>query len=186
MNRIFPDQATAMQWPILALINLVAALFCFSFLAYAMAERRWRGRGAGLLMLGLLLCSCLWLIPEGIRMTGIPATTISLGPLWLADWLGAIVSVSLFGYALNKTSPAVVESARLDGCGPLRIYWHIVLPLVRPTLLLAGVLVALLSCAALLLPLPAAGPLDLGTLLTGIALPLVSLGAILLFLRKLV
>jgi multiple sugar transport system permease protein len=26
------------------------------------------------------------------------------------------------------------DAARLDGCGFLRIYWHIMLPLVRPTL----------------------------------------------------
>jgi hypothetical protein len=183
MNHIFPDQTAAMQWPILLLINLVAALLCFSFLAYAMAQRRWRGHAAGLLTLALLLCSCVWLIPEGIRALHLSAG-MPLASLWLADWSGAIVTLSLAGHALKRASPAVAESARLDGCGPFGLYWHIVLPLVRPLLFLSALLVAVVSCLVLVLPLSPAWP-DPAVLIGGIILPLAALGTILFFLRRL-
>ncbi len=50
------------------------------------------------------------------------------------------VATSAFGIFLMRqyTASAVprelVEAARMDGCGELRIYWHIVLPLLKPAL----------------------------------------------------
>jgi raffinose/stachyose/melibiose transport system permease protein len=39
-----------------------------------------------------------------------------------------------------RTIPAeIMEAARIDGAGPFRIYWTIVLPLIRPILVTVGV-----------------------------------------------
>lgn len=37
-------------------------------------------------------------------------------------------------YALGAVPRELLEAARMDGCGELGIYWHIVLPLLRPAL----------------------------------------------------
>jgi raffinose/stachyose/melibiose transport system permease protein len=52
---------------------------------------------------------------------------------------GAIFSYFLIqGYML--TIPyEIIEAARIDGCGTVRMYWRIVLPLIRPVLVTVGI-----------------------------------------------
>ena len=39
-----------------------------------------------------------------------------------------------------KTVPMeIIEAARMDGAGPFRIFWNIVMPLIRPILITVGV-----------------------------------------------
>ena len=49
-------------------------------------------------------------------------------------FLGQPFYIFLFRQFFAQVPEALVEAARIDGCGYLRIYWHIMLPLVRPTL----------------------------------------------------
>lgn len=63
----------------------------------------------------------------------------SLG--WLNSYAGLIIpsATSAFGIFLMRqyfqTIPKeLMEAARIDGCGELRIYWTIVMPLVKPAL----------------------------------------------------
>jgi raffinose/stachyose/melibiose transport system permease protein len=66
----------------------------------------------------------------------------------LVDSLNGLILLyaagSIFCYYLilgyMRTIPAeIIEAARIDGAGPLRIYWTIVLPLIRPILVTVGV-----------------------------------------------
>jgi ABC-type glycerol-3-phosphate transport system permease component len=59
---------------------------------------------------------------------------------WIDSYLAILVpgAVSVFGTFLFRQAflsvpDELVQSARLDGCGELRIWWEIALPLVRPT-----------------------------------------------------
>jgi multiple sugar transport system permease protein len=49
--------------------------------------------------------------------------------------------------------PELHEAARLDGAGPIRIYWSIMLPLARPGLIALGLLTMIWSWNDLLWPL---------------------------------
>ena len=48
---------------------------------------------------------------------------------------------------------ALQDAARIDGCGPFRFYWHVMLPLSRPVLSTIAVITLVGSWNAFLLPL---------------------------------
>ena len=69
------------------------------------------------------------------------------GPDWLSDPIWAMVSVIMvmiwyeagknmliLSAAIDGVSPSLTEAAQLDGAGPVRIFWSITLPLIRPAL----------------------------------------------------
>jgi lactose/L-arabinose transport system permease protein len=57
---------------------------------------------------------------------------ISLGLLVLWAWLGYNMLILLAG--LQAIPPELGEAAKVDGAGPVRVFWHITVPLLRPVL----------------------------------------------------
>jgi len=62
--------------------------------------------------------------------------TVALGNLpviftVIAFWTGAGGWIIIMYGALNTISPDVMEAARIDGAGPVKIAWHIQIPLLR-------------------------------------------------------
>jgi len=57
---------------------------------------------------------------------------ISLGLLVLWAWLGYNMLILLAG--LQAIPPELAEAAKVDGAGPVRIFWRITVPLLRPVL----------------------------------------------------
>ena len=53
---------------------------------------------------------------------------------------GAGLSVFMFSGFVRACPAAVEESALMDGCGPARLFFHIVLPILRPTAISVGIL----------------------------------------------
>ena len=70
--------------------------------------------------------------------------------IWFADWLVCAFSIVLFWQTLKGVCADRSDSARLDGCGAFGTYWHVVLPLVRPTLLIISLLTVMASAADLI------------------------------------
>src|SRR5256886_16604701 len=54
---------------------------------------------------------------------------------------------------LNEIPRVMKYAARLDGCGFLRIYWHIMLPLVKPTLAAVAIFTFLATWNEFMMPL---------------------------------
>ena len=52
---------------------------------------------------------------------------------------GAVFSYFLIVGYMRTVPFEIIEAARMDGAGPFRIYWQIVLPLIRPILVTVGV-----------------------------------------------
>jgi multiple sugar transport system permease protein len=119
----------------LIILNLAGTLFSCSLVAYAFARPHWPGRG---ICFALLLATMM--IPPQITM--IPQFLIfqklgwynTLKPLWVTSFFASAFSVFLLRQFLKGVPRDLEDAARLDGCGFLRIYWHIMLPLVTPTL----------------------------------------------------
>lgn len=127
-------------------------VFC-SLAAYAFARIMFPGRDAifVLFLAVLMVPPQLFLIPQYQIMA-------DLG--WLNTLQALILPgmFSAFGTFLLRqfflTIPRELEeAARLDGCNPFQVYWHVALPLVKPGLLALAILTILWSWNDLLWPL---------------------------------
>ncbi|CAG6399469.1 carbohydrate ABC transporter permease [Streptomyces cocklensis] len=137
--------------------------------AYAFARLRFPGRGFlfGLFLAVLMVPPQLFIIPQYQIMS-------DLG--WLNSLQALILPgmFSAFGVFLLRQSflalpKELEEAARIDGAGPWRIYWSVMLPLVRPGLVALAVLALLWSWNDLFWPLVVNTDPDKMTLSAGLA-----------------
>ena len=125
---------------VIALGTALFSLLIAAPAAYALA--RLRVRGAGVVLLVLLLSQ---MIPSIIVANALYSVYSSLGllnsvlGLILADSTLAVPFSILILRAFMLTLPvSVIEAAQVDGAGPLRVLWSIVLPLARNALITAA------------------------------------------------
>jgi len=119
----------------LVLANVVLAVFSSSLVAYAFARQKWPGRE----VLFLLVLATL-MIPHQVMM--IPQFLIwknlggydTLAPLWMGAAFGNAFFIFLLRQFMKGIPRDLEDAARIDGCGFLRIYWHVILPLIKPSL----------------------------------------------------
>lgn len=138
----------------LIILNLVGTLFSCSLAAYSFARLQWPGR---MICFALLLATMM--IPPQVTM--IPQFLIfqklgwynTLKPLWVMSFFASAFSVFLLRQFLKGIPRDLEDAARLDGCGFLRIYWHIMLPLVKPTLAVIAIFTFLATWNEFMMPL---------------------------------
>lgn len=121
---------------------VAAGTVLFSTLAgFAFARLRFRFRGALLLLVGATL-----LIPPQL---GVVPLYLLIARLRWTDELQAVVLpslVSAFGvffmrqHLLRALPSELLEAARVDGAGTLRVVWHLVFPAARPAMAVLGML----------------------------------------------
>jgi ABC-type glycerol-3-phosphate transport system permease component len=107
-----------------------------------MAHLRWRNRGIFAVLLAIVICGQIWLVPQAIALFWFH-WNIALYSFWLVNWIVSALSVVMFWNALTNASRDRADAARMDGCGAWGIFWHVVMPLVRQTLLIAATLIIL-------------------------------------------
>lgn len=116
--------------------SVALILVAGSMAAYPIGRHRFRGRGFLYLyfLSGLMLPVKLGIVPLFFLMTslGLYDTRLSLVLVYTASGLPfAVFVLSAFFRTLPRE---LEEAARVDGAGEFRIYWQIMLPLVRPAL----------------------------------------------------
>jgi multiple sugar transport system permease protein len=141
-----------------------------SLAAFAYARLRWRGRDA---LFGLLVATML-----------VPGQVLLIPSYLLIRWLGwfntywaltAPAGAGAFGVFLLRqffqTIPLELEeAARIDGCGPLRVFQHVVLPLSKAPLATLGIFTFMGSWNAFEGPLIFTDSLSMRTLPIGITI----------------
>jgi ABC-type glycerol-3-phosphate transport system permease component len=119
----------------LVLANVVLTVISCSFVAYGFSRIIFPGRD----LLFLILLATM-MIPGQVTM--IPSFLIwktlgaydTLTPLWFGAAFGSAFFVFMLRQFMLGIPRDLEDAARIDGCGFLRIYWHVILPLIKPSL----------------------------------------------------
>ena len=151
--RLFTDPAiTYGTWYvnslIIAIITSVLTVLLCAMGAYAFSRMRFKGRRFGLVSLLVLQ-----MFPQLLAITAIFLLMIQIGDVFPAIGLGThagLIMIYLGGalgvntflmYGFFNTVPtAIDEAAKIDGAGHARVFFTIMLPLVRPILIVVGLL----------------------------------------------
>lgn len=119
----------------LVILNLVATLFSSSLVAYSFARLQWPGRN---FCFALMLATMM--IPGQVTMIPYFIIVRTLGwyntlyPLWVGSLFAGAFNVFLLRQFLKGIPRDLEDAAKIDGCGFWRVYWYVMLPLVKPTL----------------------------------------------------
>ncbi len=119
----------------LVIANIILTLAFSSLVAYAFSRLHWPGRDfCFLLMLAtMMIPGQVTMIPHFLIWKSVGAYN-TLTPLWLASMFGNAFFIFLLRQFMKGIPRDLEDAARIDGCGVFRIYWHVVLPLVKPSL----------------------------------------------------
>jgi cellobiose transport system permease protein len=122
--------------------SVTAAVVFFSALAgFAFAKLSFRGSSALLIVIVITM-----MVP--VQLGVIPLYIEMIHFHWVND-LKAVIApnlVTAFGvflmrqYIVQSVPNELIDSARVDGCSTWRIFWHVVLPAVRPIAAVLGLL----------------------------------------------
>ena len=126
----------------ITVLAMTAEIFTCSLVAYGFARFRFPGRNfIFLLMLStMMLPGVVTLVPTFILWRELKLID-TYDPMTLGAWFAWGPSYIFLLRQFFLTLPKEIEeAARIDGANTFQIYWHIMLPLVRPALLAIAVL----------------------------------------------
>jgi multiple sugar transport system permease protein len=138
------DEAPMGRWLlntfIVTILAVVAVVLSSSLVAYGFARLRFRGRKQlfALVMATYLLPGSVTLIPTFLIWNELGAVN-TFFPLWAGNLFGSAFYIFMLRQFLFTIPQDLMDAARLDGASYFRIYWHIMLPLIRPALVAVAI-----------------------------------------------
>jgi multiple sugar transport system permease protein len=140
-----------------------------SMAGYAFAKMEFAGRKvlAGAMLATVMVPMAVLIVPLFfmVRTFGWLDTYWALIIPPLANPIGTFMM-----WAYIRGLPGDLENAaRLDNCNPLQVYWHIILPLVKPGLVVVGIYTFLIQYTNFVWPLVVTSNEDMYVLTTGLA-----------------
>jgi putative chitobiose transport system permease protein len=183
--QIWPEQATLANFlavlqnypfgrylansTIVAVLTVGFNLFFCALAAYPLARLNFRGRDS---LLAVIVATLM--IPFQIVMIPLYILTVQFG--LRNSYLGVIFPglASAFGIFLLRQAFQTVpkeleEAARIDGCTELGIWWHVMIPAIRPSLVTLAIFVFIGAWSDFLWPLIVLDQPDYFTLPLGVA-----------------
>lgn len=155
---------------LVAVLVTLAVIFTSTFLGYVFAKYEFKFKK---ILFALLLATMM--IPAQVTM--IPRYLL-VQKLHLYDTLWALVIpnlVSVFGIYLAKQfiediPNSLCDAAKIDGAGPMKIYFHVILPNIKPAIGSIGIFTAMRSWNDYLNPLLMLNDTDRMTLPLGLVM----------------
>jgi cellobiose transport system permease protein len=144
---------------IVASVVTASVVFFAALAGYAFAKLRFRGRK--LLMVTVIATM---LVPVQLGVIPLYIEMIHFG--WV-NHLQAVIAptlVSAFGvflmrqYIAGSVPDELIDAARVDGCYTLGVFWHVVLPAVRPVAAVLGLLTFMMTWNDFFWPLVVLSP----------------------------
>jgi len=122
-----------------AVLTTLGVLFLNSMAGYAFAKLRFRGRNrlfAGL-MAALVIPAPVAMLPLFLMLRSVGLVNTYVGAA--LPGLAGIIGIFLIRQFARSIPDDLINAARLEGASEFRIYWTIVLPLLRPVLATLGI-----------------------------------------------
>jgi raffinose/stachyose/melibiose transport system permease protein len=140
---------------VIALSTVVLSILLASMTAFALAHIRFFGNRflMSFLMLGLLFPSATAILPLFIKLRDLGLLDSHLGIIIVQVAYSLSFSILLFHNFFSQLPKELIDAARMDNCGYVRIYWFVTLPLSLPIIATVGVFAFISSWNSFLLPL---------------------------------
>ncbi|MCB2154246.1 carbohydrate ABC transporter permease [bacterium] len=122
-----------------AIMNVIGMTLASAFIAWGFAHYRFPGRDK---FFAITLATMM--VPFPVLMVSQYAIFRDLGwigtykPLWVPAFFGHAYNIFLLRQFLLGVPRDLTDVARIDGCGELRIFLQIIIPLIRPALLVVA------------------------------------------------
>ncbi|MEU0479886.1 carbohydrate ABC transporter permease [Streptosporangium sp. NPDC006013] len=154
---------------IYALVSVVITLLTASMAGYAFAKKRFPGRDTMMwaFLATLMVPSQATLIPMFVLISNLGGVDTFWG--LIVPTLANSQAVFLMRQFIRDLPDELFEAAKVDGASEWRVYWQIVIPLIRPILATLGVFVFLWHWNDFLWPLVMAQSDEMRTLTVGLA-----------------
>lgn len=126
----------------ITVLAMTAEILTTSLVAYGFARFEFKGRNTlfFILLATMMLPGVITMIPSFLLWTRLGQVN-TFDPLTIGAWFAWGPAYIFMMRQFFMTIPRELEeAAMIDGANVLQIYWHIMLPLIRPALLAVGVL----------------------------------------------
>lgn len=149
-------------------VAILTVLVC-AMAGYGISKYKFRGKQ---LVTSVIMTTMM--IPTQLSLVGFAKEMVLLGwnntllPLIIPPVANAFGVFWMINYAKGAIPDSVIESAKLDGCGELSVFFRIALPFMKPACVTLGLLAFLSSWNSFLIPLIVVSKESLYTLPLGI------------------
>lgn len=125
---------------VLSTLTVIGQVLSCSLCGYAFARLRFRGREPLFIVMlaTMMLPAQVTMIPLFILFRTL-GWIDSLGPLIVPTFFGNAFYIFMFRQFFAQVPEALVEAARIDGCGHLGVWARIMLPLCRPVIAITAI-----------------------------------------------
>lgn len=125
---------------VITTLCVIGQVLSCSLVGYAFARTRFRGRGPAFIVMiaTMMLPAQVTMIPLFILFRSMGWVDTIL-PLVVPAFFGGPFFIFMFRQFFAQIPEALVEAARIDGCGHLGVWWRIMLPLCKPVIAITAV-----------------------------------------------
>lgn len=140
VNKQFPLLGPTLNTLYLITLNIIGVLISNTLVAYGFAHYRfpYRDQLFQLVILTMLIPGVVLMIPSFLLFLQMGWYNTYL-PLWVPAFFGTPFFIFITRQYMRSIPPEMLEAARIDGAGVLGAYWHIVLPLCKPVMVVMTV-----------------------------------------------
>lgn len=144
----YPKALTGPTFPFMRLLgntlfytvsSTLGVVISSTVVAYAFAKMTFRGRDLlfGITLATMMLPAIVTLIPTYVLFSALGMVG-SYAPLIVPAWFGSAFNIFLIRQFMLTIPLDLTDAARVDGAGDLRILWSVLVPLIRPVLLVVA------------------------------------------------
>lgn len=134
---------------IITFTAVVGKVLSTTLVAYAFARLRWRGRDTlfAVVLATMMIPSVVTMIPAFIVFSKLPAFGFQGSRNWINTFLpltvpaftGDAFFIFLMRQQMRGIPMELSEAAKIDGASELRIWWNVIVPLVKPVMAVVAI-----------------------------------------------